>query len=151
MLVPRSRCRTRTAILASQITKIGPNSRPLGIRIPRTFLPTTARESLRFTRYPAKKIISAIFAISPGWSVIPKKETQRVAPLMVVPINGTRGRSSKATPIAIETYTYLRKNSWLGTYKITIAAIAIASDVHITCLNANSSAPPEAIVARSRR
>ena len=68
-----------------------------------TSLKLPMRNSSRFsTRYDAKKMASAIFAISPGWKLRPAKRIQMRAPLTERPRPGINGNNNKPTPIAMK-------------------------------------------------
>ena len=90
-----------TAIASTQMTRIGPRSRTRGKRIPRKVLPTIDSESRAVTRYPAKKIASAILASSPGWNEKGPIAIHTRAPEMVRPIPGSTGSSSSTIALNI--------------------------------------------------
>ena len=59
---------------------------------------TVANASRLRTRYPAKKIVSAILASSEGWNDNGPSRIHNRAPLMLVPITGSRGSNRSTTP-----------------------------------------------------
>ncbi len=98
--VPRSRSKTRTPTEAPQATKSGAMSRALGQFILRNVRPAAVNSSRFETRKDAKKIISRIFANSPGWMEKPPGNRNQIfAPLTVGAIeeNGMIPGSASAT------------------------------------------------------
>jgi hypothetical protein len=99
--VPRSRSRTSTPTLSSQIARIGPRTRPVGSWSRQIRRPVYAR-ALRFAaRYPAKNTASRTFANSPGWMENPATLTQIRAPFTA----GKKiGRTSRTSALTTDTY-----------------------------------------------
>ena len=92
--VPRSRSRTRTMTLSSQIATRGPSTRPVGSWSRQTVRPVYARALRLAARYAAKKTARRILANSPGWKENPPTLIQILAPFTAGKKIGTISRTS---------------------------------------------------------
>ncbi len=66
--------------------------------MPMIRVPTRESASLVCTRYPAKKMVSAILAISPGWKVKPATLIHSLDPFSSYPMIGNSGINRSAKP-----------------------------------------------------
>ena len=94
--VPRSFSKTRTPMQASAAMMIGPRSRARGSSTLRNFLPATMNRSRFDTRNEAKKIISRIFANSPGWIEKNGSLSHTFAPFTSERLDGSMAGSASA-------------------------------------------------------
>jgi hypothetical protein len=95
---PRSFSRNSTARERPHATSSGPRYRGSGNRRGPSRRVATANSSLRAERYDARKITMRTLPISAGWKLSGPIRTHSRAPLMVRPIPGATGSSSRRMP-----------------------------------------------------